>query len=55
MVEKLRHMVLLSWVTSAASAFDGTKDIMEALRNKLRFLTNELEFNSILLCSLKSC
>ncbi|ONM29997.1 hypothetical protein ZEAMMB73_Zm00001d039843 [Zea mays] len=43
MVEKLRHMVLLSWVTSATSAFDGTKDIMEALRNKHTNLANELE------------
>lgn len=55
MVEKLRHMVLLSWVTSATSAFDGTKDIMEALRNKHTNLANELEVNTILLCSLKSC
>jgi hypothetical protein len=54
MVEKLRHMVLLSWVTYAASTFDGTKDIMEALRNKHTNLANELEVNIILSCSLKS-
>ena len=31
------------WVTSAASAFDAAKDIMEALRSKHTNLANELE------------
>lgn len=33
----------LGWVTSAASAFDAAKDIMEALRSKHTNLANELE------------
>lgn len=36
----------LGWVTSAASAFDAAKDIMEALRSKHTNLANELEVRS---------
>jgi transformation/transcription domain-associated protein len=39
----LRRNNGLGWVTSAASAFDAAKDIMEALRSKHTNLANELE------------
>ncbi|KAK3127876.1 hypothetical protein QOZ80_7AG0579590 [Eleusine coracana subsp. coracana] len=39
----LRRNTGLGWVTSAASAFDAAKDIMEALRSKHTNLANELE------------
>lgn len=39
----LRRNSGLGWVTSAASAFDAAKDIMEALRSKHTNLANELE------------
>jgi transformation/transcription domain-associated protein len=39
----LRRNTGLSWITSAASAFDAAKDIMEALRSKHANLANELE------------
>lgn len=39
----LRRNPGLGWVTSAASAFDAAKDIMEALRSKHTNLANELE------------
>ncbi|WVZ66880.1 hypothetical protein U9M48_016041 [Paspalum notatum var. saurae] len=39
----LRRISGLGWATSAASAFDAAKDIMEALRSKHTNLANELE------------
>ncbi|PKA60897.1 Serine/threonine-protein kinase ATR [Apostasia shenzhenica] len=38
-----RRNTALGWATSAASAFDAAKDIMEALRNKHPNLASELE------------
>lgn len=39
----LRRNSGIGWVTSAASAFDAAKDIMETLRSKHTNLANELE------------
>lgn len=53
----LRRNNGLGWVTSAASAFDAAKDIMEALRSKHTNLANELEVrnNTIIYIAVRNC